>query len=81
MRTKINCSRVDCKYCGDNYVCQRGEVSFSYHSVFTVNNGRQEYLKCKGYIEDDDDVFNKAAKDFSEYLDAKNKKEKNNESI
>lgn len=67
-RTKINCSRIDCKFCGDNYICQKNEVSFTYHSVFTVNNGRQEYLKCKAYVEDDDERFNRAAKDFSEYL-------------
>ena len=81
MRTKINCSRIDCKYCGDSCICQRNEISFSYHSVFTVNNGRQEYLKCKGYVEDDDDRFNKAAKDFNEYMDLKMRKEKKNESI
>lgn len=56
-RTKVICSRLDCKYCNENSICQRDNVHFSYHSVFTVNDGRQEYLQCKEYQEDDDEAI------------------------
>ena len=68
--TKIICSRLDCKYSDENNLCQRDDVHFSYHSVFTVNEGRQEYLQCKEFEEDDDEALNA----FRAYLRKERKK-------
>lgn len=45
------CSDVSCKYCSDNYKCKypKKDLSFSHHSVVTLYQGRQEYLKCNAY--------------------------------
>lgn len=45
------CSNASCKYCSDNYKCKfpKKDLSFSYHSIMTLYNGRQDYLKCNAY--------------------------------
>ena len=47
--TKIVCSNIDCKYCGEKYVCQKEKVKMIYKSVVTVNKDRQNVLQCKDY--------------------------------
>ena len=45
------CSDLTCKYCSDNYKCKfpKKDLSFSHHSVMTLYQGRQDYLKCNAY--------------------------------
>lgn len=56
-RTKISCSCIDCKYCDDNYVCKKEKVNLIFLNVLTVNEGRQDYLKCKQFEERDDEEW------------------------
>lgn len=54
MATKIYCSDISCKYNDlDTGRCKAKEASFSWQSVQTVYNGRQDYLKCATYEESD----------------------------
>ena len=50
---RIVCARTDCKYNNDKNQCTAKDVKLSYHSVMTVWDGRQEFLKCKAYEMDD----------------------------
>ena len=45
--TKIFCADISCKYNGKNSVCTAKVIALSWHSIETVNNGRQEYNRCK----------------------------------
>lgn len=53
-KTKINCSCLDCKYCDDNYYCTQDKVSLVFCSIATVNEGQQDFLRCKQFEERDD---------------------------
>ena len=44
--TKIYCADVACVY-NDEGVCKAKRVALSWHSVVTVNEGRQEFNRCK----------------------------------
>ena len=45
----VYCAAVECKYHSDTNRCTAKKVTLSSHSVMTVWNGRQEFLKCKQY--------------------------------
>lgn len=45
----IYCAAVECKYNGNRNRCTAKKVTLSSHSVMTVWQGRQEYLKCKSF--------------------------------
>lgn len=51
--TKIICANSLCKYNNDKNVCTAKTAEMSWHSVMTVHDGRQEFLKCKTYRMDD----------------------------
>ena len=46
--TKIYCADHRCKYCKNNK-CMAKEVNMSSHSVNTLYQGRQDFLKCKTF--------------------------------
>lgn len=45
------CSNMSCKYCSDNSKCKypKKDLSMSFHSVMTLYQGRQDFLKCNCY--------------------------------
>jgi hypothetical protein len=45
------CSDMSCKYCSDTYKCKypKKDLKMSFHSVMTLYQGRQEFLKCNSY--------------------------------
>lgn len=47
--TKIYCADVSCEFCNDKGVCTQKIIGLSWHSVCTVNEGRQEFTRCKAY--------------------------------
>ena len=51
--TKIVCACTECKYNDDRNRCTAKDVELSWHSVVTMHDGRQEFLKCKTYQIDD----------------------------
>lgn len=51
--TKIYCADSSCKFLNDNGVCTAKTVALGWSSVVTVNNGRQEYNKCKTHEKSD----------------------------
>ena len=55
--SKINCSCIECKFNGDDYICKKEKVNLSFYSVVTVNEGRKEYLKCKQFEERNDEEW------------------------
>lgn len=55
--SRINCSYIECKFNGDDYICQKESVSLSFHSIATVNQGRKEFLQCKQFEERDDEEW------------------------
>ncbi len=50
---KIICANSLCKYNNDKNVCTAKTAEMSWHSVMTVHDGRQEFLKCKTYEMDE----------------------------
>lgn len=50
---KIICANSMCKYNNDKNVCTAKTAEMSWHSVMTVHDGRQEFLKCKTYEMDE----------------------------
>ena len=50
---KVYCANVACKFMNDNGVCTSKKIALSYCSVATMNEGRQEYCKCKMFEESD----------------------------
>lgn len=51
--TKIICANSLCTYNNDKNVCTAKTAEMSWHSVMTVHDGRQEFLKCKTYEMDE----------------------------
>ena len=51
--TKIICANSLCKYNNDKNVCTAKTAEMSWHSVMTVHDGRQWFLKCKTYEMDE----------------------------
>lgn len=47
--TKVYCANIACKYLDEDNMCKRNKIELSYHSVMTVNDGRQEFVRCKQY--------------------------------
>ena len=47
--TKVYCADVSCKYCNDDGVCTQKRIGLAWMSVMTVNDGRQEYNRCRMY--------------------------------
>ena len=45
----VYCAALDCKYHSVTNRCTAKKIILSSHSVMTVWNGRQEFLKCKQY--------------------------------
>lgn len=45
--TKIYCADIGCRFCREDGTCMAKTVSLSWSSVMTVNDGRQEYHRCK----------------------------------
>ena len=60
--TKIFCADASCKNLDNYNICKLSKVTLSWHSVVTLNDGRQEFLKCKSYEESE------ASKQFKERL-------------
>ena len=50
---KIICANSLCKYNDDKSICTAKMAEMSWHSVMTVHDGRQEFLKCKTYEMDE----------------------------
>ena len=49
--TKVKCPCVECKYNGKKSQCTCKEISLTWRSLATVNEGRQEVWVCKQYEE------------------------------
>ena len=47
-RMKVYCASQECKY-NDRNRCTAVTISLSWHSVLTIFEGRQEFLKCKQF--------------------------------
>lgn len=45
----VYCAAIECKYHSETNRCTAEEIILSSHSVITVWDGRQEFLKCKQY--------------------------------
>ena len=45
----VYCAALECKYHSGTNRCTAKKITLSSHSVMTVWNGRQEFLKCKQY--------------------------------
>ena len=45
----VYCAALECKYHSDTNRCTAKKIILSSHSVMTVWNGRQEFLKCRSY--------------------------------
>ena len=59
--TKVICAKAECKYNDDNNKCTRKEINLSCCSVMTVNDGRQEYNRCRSFEESEESKRLKAA--------------------
>ena len=44
---KIYCADQSCEFNGEDGKCKAKSVALSWHSVVTMNDGRQEYQRCK----------------------------------
>lgn len=44
---KVYCADVGCKFLNDDGVCIAKNVALSWNSVYTIHEGRQEFLRCK----------------------------------
>lgn len=47
--TKVYCADITCKFNDINGLCTQKKIAFSFHSVNTLWEGRQEYHRCKMY--------------------------------
>lgn len=45
----VYCAAADCKYNSDKNRCTAKQVTLSWHSVMTVWEGRQDFLRCRSY--------------------------------
>jgi len=45
----VCCAAFDCKYNNDKCRCTAQTLNLSSHSIMTVWEGRQDFLKCKNY--------------------------------
>lgn len=45
----VYCAAVECKYHSDTNRCTAKRITLSSHSVMTLWDGRQDFLKCKQY--------------------------------
>lgn len=70
MATKIYCASIDCKFCNEKGVCTAKNVELSWHSVMTVNEGRQYFNKCKAYelSEEAKEIYGKVRDYFENYV-------------
>lgn len=55
--SRINCSCIECKFNGDDYICKKENVSLSFYNIVTVNEGRKKYWQCKQFEERDDEEW------------------------
>lgn len=46
---KVICSNIKCEYCNAKNVCQLKEITLVLNGIHTLNQGYQDYLKCKNY--------------------------------
>ena len=67
--SRITCSCIECKFNGDDYICQKENVSLSFHSIATVNQGRKEFLQCKQFEERDDEEYENLKSIFKTKVD------------
>lgn len=65
--TKIICACCHCKFNSNGSICEKEEAHFEFHIVQTQFNGQQEFLKCKDYVETDDETYQK----FKKYLEGR----------
>ena len=47
--TKVYCSDAACQFNGEEGVCTLKKIALSWHSIATVNSGRQEFNRCNMY--------------------------------
>ena len=47
--TKIHCADISCAFCNDKGICTQKNIGLAWMSVMTVNDGRQEYNRCRMY--------------------------------
>lgn len=45
----VYCAAVECKNHSDTNRCTAKKITLSSHSIMTLWDGRQEFLKCKQY--------------------------------
>lgn len=48
----VKCSQLDCKYNSNRYTCKQKKIYLTWNCVATVNDGQQEFLRCKQYEQD-----------------------------
>ena len=46
---KVYCSNLKCKYMNDKNMCKNKEIELEFNNICTINQGRQDFLKCKSY--------------------------------
>lgn len=46
---KVICASLDCKYNGKGHQCTAKKITMSEHYMLTVNEGRQQFWRCKKY--------------------------------
>lgn len=47
--TKVYCADTSCEFCNEKGICTQKEIALSWQSICTVNEGRQEFNRCKTY--------------------------------
>lgn len=47
--TKVYCADTSCEFLNDKGVCTLKKIGLAWMSVHTVNDGRQEFNKCRMY--------------------------------
>ena len=50
---KVYCTNLKCKYQTNKCTCKNKEIELEFNNVCTVNQGRQDFLKCKSFEKSD----------------------------
>ena len=59
--TKVYCADISCKFNKDG-ICKERKIALAWQSVVTLNDGRQDFNKCRSYEESEQ------SKEIKEYF-------------
>ena len=58
--SEVICGELLCKYNNDNYECKKKKIDLSMCSIYTIYQGKQNFLKCNSYKERNDKWYKNA---------------------